>query len=221
MFFVSDIYTAAPEHFRTGLQEKVYQTLEQLQIPFARVDTDEAVTMEDCVQIDAKLDMKMVKTLFLCNRQQTAFYLFITTGDKPFKAKAFSAALEVARVSFAPAELMEQMLGTKIGAATVFSTLLDAGNTVQIVFDRLACVLSDVQSMGYEIILVSSGAIAVGTNKLKLKSRPTSMRQKQAAALATSQGIDTTITNGKNPQALYDLINGGHAGTLFAGKSGA
>lgn len=136
MFFVSDIYTTAPEHFRTGLQEKVYQTLERLQIPFARVDTDEAVTMEDCVQIDAKLDMKMVKTLFLCNRQQTAFYLFITTGDKPFKAKAFSAALEVARVSFAPAELMEEMLGTKIGAATVFSALLDTGNTVQIVFDR-------------------------------------------------------------------------------------
>lgn len=136
MFFVSEISEKAPEQFHSRLQEKVYQTLRELQISFARVDTDEAVTMEDCVQIDAKLDMKMVKTLFLCNRQQTAFYLFITTGDKPFKAKAFSTALEVARVSFAPAERMEQMLGTKIGAATVFSALLDAGNTVQIVFDR-------------------------------------------------------------------------------------
>ncbi len=136
MFFVSEIYTKAPEQFHTGLQEKVYQTLQELQIPFARVDTDEAVTMKECVQIDAKLDMKMVKTLFLCNRQQTAFYLFITTEDKPFKAKAFSAALEVARVSFAPAEQMEQMLGTKIGAATVFSALVDAGNVVQIVFDQ-------------------------------------------------------------------------------------
>lgn len=136
MFFVSNIYTTAPEYFYTGLQEKVYQTLEQLQIPFERVDTDEAITMEDCIQIDAKLNMKMVKTLFLCNRQQTAFYLFITAGDKPFKAKSFSAALEVARVSFAPAELMEQMLGTKIGAATVFSALLDTENAVQIVFDK-------------------------------------------------------------------------------------
>lgn len=136
MFFVSDIYTTAPQQFHTSLQEKTYQTLQELQIPFERVETDEAITMEDCVQINERLNMKMVKTLFLCNRQQTAFYLFITAGDKPFRAKDFSNALEIARVSFAPAELMEQMLGTKIGAATVFSALTDTGNAVQIVFDR-------------------------------------------------------------------------------------
>lgn len=49
-------------------------------------------------------------------------------------------------------------------------------------FDRLACVLSDIQNLGYQVILVSSGAIAVGSNKMKLKQRPTSMRMKQAAA---------------------------------------
>jgi glutamate 5-kinase len=49
-------------------------------------------------------------------------------------------------------------------------------------FDRLACSLSDLQNMGYEIILVSSGAIALGTNKLNMKTRPSSMRLKQAAA---------------------------------------
>lgn len=48
------------------------------------------------------------KDHFLCNRQQTEFYLFITCGDKPFRSKDFSAALEVARVSFAPAERMER-----------------------------------------------------------------------------------------------------------------
>lgn len=136
MFFVSNIFTSAPETFRTPLQEKTYRALSDLQIPFQRVETDEAVTMEDCVQINAKLDMNMVKTLFLCNRQQTAFYLFVTTGAKPFRAKDFSAALEIARVSFAPAERMERMLGTKIGAATVFSALLDTARDVQIVFDR-------------------------------------------------------------------------------------
>ena len=40
----------------------------------------------------------------------------------------------------------------------------------------------------------------------------------QAAKLATAQGIDTIITNGKNPNALYDIIRGDSAGTLFAGK---
>ncbi|MEA4849618.1 MAG: YbaK/EbsC family protein [Clostridiaceae bacterium] len=136
MFFVSDIYTTAPSEFKTVLQEETYRVLQDLHIPFERVDTDEAITMEDCVQIDKKLDMKMVKTLFLCNRQQTAFYLFITEGDKPFKSKEFSNSLGVARVSFAPADSMEKMLGTKIGAATVFSAMLDKDNAVQIVFDK-------------------------------------------------------------------------------------
>lgn len=40
----------------------------------------------------------------------------------------------------------------------------------------------------------------------------------QAASLATAHGIDTTITNGKNPEALYDILKGGSAGTLFPGR---
>lgn len=136
MFFISDIYTTSPKEFETSLQEKVYHTLANLHIPFERVHTDEAITMEDCVQIDKKLDMKMVKTLFLCNRQKTNFYLFITVGDKPFRSKDFSNVLGISRVSFAPVDLMQEMLGTKIGAATVFSSLLDENNEVQIIFDK-------------------------------------------------------------------------------------
>lgn len=136
MFYVSEIQTGAPCHFQTPLQELVYGTLKKLQIPFERVETDEAISMEDCVAIDKKLNMNMVKTLFLCNRQQTDFYLFITVGSKPFRSKEFGNALGIARVSFAPAEKMEVMLGTKIGAATVFGSLLDKGNKVRIVFDK-------------------------------------------------------------------------------------
>lgn len=136
MFYVSEIFKDKPNKFYTELQEKVYATLEKLNIPFERVSTDEAITMEDCVLINEKLNMNMVKTLFLCNRQKTAFYLFITTGDKPFSSKNFSNALSISRVSFAPAELMEEMLGTKIGSATVFSALLDEDNDVNIVVDK-------------------------------------------------------------------------------------
>lgn len=136
MFYVSEIKTAAPESFKNALQQKVYQTLAGLDIPYQRVDTDEAITMADCVLINEKLNMDMVKTLFLCNKQQTDFYLFITCGGKKFSSKDFSKALGVARVSFAPAEKMLEMLGTTIGAATVFGALTDTGGRVQIVFDK-------------------------------------------------------------------------------------
>ena len=135
MFYISEIMNAAPAVFKTALQKSVYETLEKLNIPFGRVDTDEAVTMDDCVAIDEKLDMKMVKTLFVCNRQQTDFYLFITRGDKPFRSKDFSHALGIARVSFAPAKSLLDMLQTPVGAATVLSTLVDTANRVQVVFD--------------------------------------------------------------------------------------
>ena len=63
MFYVSQIQTTAPRQFQTPLQETVYRGLEALQIPFERVDTDEAVTMQDCAAIEKALCVKMVKTL--------------------------------------------------------------------------------------------------------------------------------------------------------------
>lgn len=135
MFYISEIKTCAPESFLTPLQEKAYAALEELNIPFSRVETDEAVTMADCAGIEAKLGMKMVKTLFLCARRQSEFWLFVTAGDKPFRAGAFAAAVGGSRPSFAPAELMVSMLGTKIGAATVFSALRPEARDVRFVVD--------------------------------------------------------------------------------------
>lgn len=136
MFNISEIKTTAPVVFKTELQEMVYTTLSKLKIRYERVDTDEVITMEDCIPINEKLDMKMVKTLFLCNRQKTGFYLYITTADKPFKAKELSAALNLPHLSFVPMDLFEKMLGTKIGAATIFSVLLDKNNTIQLLLDK-------------------------------------------------------------------------------------
>ena len=48
--------------------------------------------------------------------------------------------------------------------------------------EELIRVLADLQGYGHEIILVTSGAIAVGTRKLSLPARPTELKMKQAAA---------------------------------------
>lgn len=41
----------------------------------------------------------------------------------------------------------------------------------------------------------------------------------QAAELATANGTDTTITNGKHSEAIYELIKGCSVGILFVGKA--
>ena len=48
--------------------------------------------------------------------------------------------------------------------------------------ENLCRVLSDLKNAGHEIILVSSGAIGMGVGKLSLKSRPSDIPTKQAAA---------------------------------------
>ena len=136
MFYVSEVKTKAPENFQSELQQKIYETFAGLDIHFERVDNDPAITMEDCVLINERLDMKTVKTLFLCNRQQTNFYLFVTLDGKPFVTKDFSSALGISRVSFATEELLFSMLGTKIGATTVLSSIIDTENKVRIIFDK-------------------------------------------------------------------------------------
>jgi len=75
--------------------------------------------------------------------------------------------------------LYQNRIVVKVGTSTLTNEM---GKSDLRSFDRLACVLSDIQNMGYEVILVSSGAIAVGANKLNMKERPSSMRMKQAAA---------------------------------------
>ncbi|MEW6375649.1 MAG: glutamate 5-kinase [Thermodesulfobacteriota bacterium] len=50
------------------------------------------------------------------------------------------------------------------------------------VFSHLAREISELKRQGYEIVLVSSGAIAAGMEKLGYKTRPQSITQKQATA---------------------------------------
>lgn len=135
MFYVSTPTKQPPERFRTPLQELAYRTLGELGIEYERVDTDEAVSMELCTLIDEKLGAQIVKTLLVCDRKQTNFYLYITTGGKQFKSHDFSAALGISRVSFAPSDKLEELLGVRIGATTLLSLLLPSAKDVQLVFD--------------------------------------------------------------------------------------
>ncbi len=67
----------------------------------------------------------------------------------------------------------------KVGTSTITNEL---GNSKLRTMEELALALSDLQNMGNEVVLVSSGAIAVGANKMRLGEKPKEMRMKQAAA---------------------------------------
>ena len=136
MFYVSDPISTPPEKFKSALQQKVYETFAVKGIPFTRVDTDPGITMEDCQHIDAKIGIHIVKTIFLCNRQQTEFYLYVTSDDKPFVTRDFCAAMGgIPRVSFASADKLWELTGVEVGATTILSAILPQAAHIHLVMD--------------------------------------------------------------------------------------
>ncbi|AGC69523.1 glutamate 5-kinase ProB [Thermoclostridium stercorarium subsp. stercorarium DSM 8532] len=67
----------------------------------------------------------------------------------------------------------------KVGTSTLTH---ETGRINLLRMDRLAMTISELINEGYEVILVSSGAIGVGMGKLSLKERPQVMGMKQALA---------------------------------------
>ena len=134
-FYVSALTETSPNTFDTPLQQLVYKTLESAGISFQRVDTDPGITMEDCAHISARIGVDIVKTIFLCNRQQTEFYLYVTSHDKPFVTREFCGALGIPRVSFASAEMLWELTGVRVGATTILSAVWPACACVHLVMD--------------------------------------------------------------------------------------
>ncbi|OFT85001.1 hypothetical protein HMPREF3100_13480 [Enterococcus sp. HMSC29A04] len=136
MVYVSEMQTTPPTEFGSELEEKTYETLAKLEIPFYQVATGKALTMEDCIDIDNRLGIEVVKTIFLCYQKKTKFYLYITPADFKFVTKEFGKKLEIPRVSFASADLLKERLGVIPGAATIFGLLMDPEHEIQLVFDK-------------------------------------------------------------------------------------
>ena len=76
-------------------------------------------------------------------------------------------------------EQKKQRIVVKVGTSTLTH---ESGDLDLRSMERLVRTLSDLSGMGHEVILVSSGAIAVGTAKMGLPERPKELRMKQAAA---------------------------------------
>ena len=115
---------------------RVYDLLDSLQISYQRIDHEAAMTMEACGAVDEALEATICKNLLLCNRQNTAFYLLMIPGDKPFKTKDLSAQIGSSRLSFASAEYMEAFLDITPGSLSVLGLMNDKENRIKLLIDR-------------------------------------------------------------------------------------
>ncbi len=123
---------------RLDKEKRCYSFLDDLGIEFWRCDHPDANanTIEACAEIDAVLEATICKNLFLCNRQQTQYYLLMMPGDKVFKTKELSSQLGCARLSFASAEAMEKYLDITPGSVSVLGLMNDTENAVRLLVDE-------------------------------------------------------------------------------------
>ena len=155
------LYTTRPQ--ATGRLEKemaVYDVLEQLDIPYTRMDHEVTPYIDACHDVDKKLGIEICKNLFLCNSQKTQFYLLLMPGMKKFKTKDLSSQLQVARLSFANETYMEEFLNITPGSVSIMGLMNDGDQRVRLVIDRE---VAESEYMGCHP--------CINTSSLKLKTK--------------------------------------------------
>ena len=131
------------QNIRNEAETAVYEFLEKEHIEYERLDHEAADTMDVCAQIEKRLGAPICKNLFLCNRQQTDFYLLMIPADKVFKTKYLSSQLGCARLSFATPGHMEEYLHIHPGAVSPMGLMNDTARRVRLIIDR------DLMSLDY------------------------------------------------------------------------
>lgn len=121
---------------RLAKEIRTYDFLDALGVEYERVDHEAAMTLEVCARIDTVLEATICKNLFLCNRQETQFYLLMIPGDKPFKTKYLSAQIGSSRLSFAKEEYMEKYLDITPGSVSVLGLMNDKEGKVRLLIDK-------------------------------------------------------------------------------------
>ncbi len=130
------VYSGRPKEKRIEKEERCYDLLDRLGIPYARVDHEHADTIEDCHAVEALLGCEICKNLLLTNRQMTEIWLLLMPGEKPFKTRLLSRQINSARLSFASAEQMLRTLDVTPGSVSVLGLMNDRENRVRLLIDR-------------------------------------------------------------------------------------
>ena len=75
--------------------------------------------------------------------------------------------------------------------------------------DKSATLISVVDAIDDKMYAIAGESGSLGTGGMATKLR--------AAAIVTENGVDMVITNGAQPENMYDIIDGKQVGTRFLG----
>ena len=118
-------------------KEIIMSRIRELNIPHEYHEHAAAHTMEDCLALPyAAPDVTFCKNLLLCNTPKTAFFLYVTVPDKPFRTGDISKRLGSSRLSFAPSECLMDMLHLQSGSLSPLGLWFDEEQRIRLAFDK-------------------------------------------------------------------------------------
>ena len=114
----------------------VYDTLNKMQIKYNVVEHPKVVTTEEADKFIEGMEGVRTKTLFLCNKKNTAFYLLVMDGTKRLDIKKLETAAQDKKIRFcSPLQLMDKM-GLSPGEVSLFGLLNNTEKDIKVLLDR-------------------------------------------------------------------------------------
>lgn len=120
----------------SAVREEVLAALEAMGVAYRCREHAPVEHMEDCLPNAQALGAVMPKNLFLTPRSEKTFVLAVVPAQAAFRTSEVSRQLGTARLSFASAERLEELLRTKPGAISPLGLLFDKERRVRLAMAR-------------------------------------------------------------------------------------
>lgn len=125
------------------MRSKLFQRLDALAIPTRTVEHPPVHSVADSAELYEKIPGGHTKNLFLKDAKGRLF-LVVAHHDTTIDLKRLPQLIGSARLSFASADLLHEVLGVTPGSVTAFALMNDAPPVVTLIFDA--------HLMGFDVV---------------------------------------------------------------------
>ncbi len=117
------------------LRQRLMERLAELGIATATVDHPPVFSVEESGELYERIPGGHTKNLFLKDAKGALFLIVAHPGTR-VDLKRLPPVIGSARLSFARADLLEEVMGVKPGSVTAFAVMNDVGQQVRVVLDQ-------------------------------------------------------------------------------------
>ena len=118
------------------MQKEVYKLLNLLNIKYIKNENPPLFTYEDSKKYNIKFDAMICKNLFIRNNNKSHYYVISIPLEKRIDLKSLQIELKETRLSFADENILEEKLGIKTGAVSIFNIINLTDKNVFFILDE-------------------------------------------------------------------------------------